>query len=121
MYHPLLETSQPSMFPQLAVAYTAWKVEDEYGRSTKLIGIFEKEADAEEAAKGQGWWAGDGNVEKRFVIKLQGGSCFLLDKYETNRMSMNVNFLDEKKKMREAALAKLSPEEKIVLGLSEEV
>lgn len=73
-------------------------------RSSALLGYFTSETDGLRAAKGKGWWGGDGSATRTTVTVIIFES---LEEYETG--------LTEK--LRQSALSKLTDDEKKLLGL----
>lgn len=80
-------------------------------RAPKL-GFFSEKYLAEQAAEGQGWWGGAGAVSEAFALKVNG-KFYLLG--QPGEIQIDMKTIDMVKKQ---ALAKLTPEEKKVLGLS---
>lgn len=79
-------------------------VVDRDERSSCHFGYFTSETDALRASKGKGWWGGDGHVSRTTVRVVI---------YE-NLNEYDAQLLDNIKK---AALAKLTKDEKELLGL----
>ena len=99
--------------------YATYEIIDERGSQKSLVGIFTNEKTAQIASKGRGWYGGNGRVIRRTAILLPNERCLLIDQ-ETSDLKgtrLNVDFLDEYEELRNAALAKLTDEEKRILGV----
>lgn len=105
--------SQPIPIPVFRVR----EVTSEYGGLGRLIGIFSTQENADAAAKGQGWWGSDGNIEPLFAIpdEAHPGRFFILIQADSVQLDLNLPQIEAE--LKAGALAKLSPEEKAVLGL----
>lgn len=79
-----------------------------------VIGVSFTQAEAEQVSKGQGWWNGNGAVWEGHAIQ-DGEDLYLLE-----RPLPFKNGVDSRKTAqiaKEKALAKLTPEDMIALGL----
>lgn len=105
------------MLVKFIYIYAVYTTENEYGRLGSCVGFFSKSNDADLAAKGQGWYGGNGVVQPRRAIQIDN-EYFLLDKDFHTKIIIDTNLhkLEEQKKAE--ALAKLTEEDKILLGLS---
>lgn len=79
-----------------------------------VIGVYTTQSSAAQAAKGKGWYGGDGGTTTAQAIRLSDGKVYLIssDPIDLDEQQKN---LDEQ--LRTNALGKLSAEEKRVLGL----
>lgn len=95
--------------------YIVWSTEDERGRRGSVVGVYTNSADAEKAKEGKGWFGSPGEVEIAdgwFV-----GEYVMFPRVKVLREDLNVNLPKRTEEKRQAALAKLSDEEKKLLGL----
>lgn len=106
--------------------WAAYTTVDECGRRGELIGVWQNVHDARQSAKGRGWYGGDGLVEPRKAIaecNITGPfttMIYLLDAKYTQPIEIDVDILTNKEEARRKALAKLSSEEKQLLGIVDE-
>jgi hypothetical protein len=101
---------------KLITVYAAFETVDNFGRKGNLHGVFTNELDAKETAKSIGWYGGAGTVEQRVGIQ-DGGEIYLLDATYSRGVTLNVDLVQKAQSRREAALAKLTDEEKRLLGV----
>lgn len=83
---------------------------DDKGRLGQTVGYFFNENDAHDAAVGQGWYGSDGVVTPRFSLRVNGSDYLLASKTP-------IEFGSYRNLLRQRALAKLTVEEREVLGL----
>lgn len=96
--------------------YAVYTTENEYGQLGSCIGFFTKASDANLVAEGKGWYGGKGVVQTRRAIQVDD-KYYLLDKYFHTQIIIDTDLEKFKEKKKEEALAKLTEEEKILLGL----
>jgi hypothetical protein len=97
----------------LKQVYVVYENSDERSIGTPAW-YFTDLAKAEAAAKGRGWYGGDAPIRDRYVAYVGGGWAFLVVDEEPIRLDQGP---DEQAAIKEAALKKLTPEEKQILGL----
>ncbi len=88
---------------------------DEYGRDGEMVGLFSDEVMANAAAKGKGWWGGKGDVRPVFALDCHNGYYQVL-KYR-NPVKADTDIVKLREDIKTKALAKLTEEEKALLGL----
>lgn len=98
---------------EIKEVYSVYTTTDEYGRRGRLVGHFSDKTEADNQAQGQGWYGGKGDVVKIYSITIDGNT-FALQSKET--IKLNEIYGDEYYK-KQNALAKLTDEEKKLLGL----
>ena len=101
---------------EIIEGFAVYTTIDEYGRRGDLVGVFTDETLAERAAKGRGWYAGKGDVDHVFVLRLDEGGLFLL-KGGDGIERLNCDLIDERRNRIAAARAKLTDEEAALLGV----
>ncbi len=90
--------------------------EGEQGLTGRVVGYFTDINQADMAAKGQGWYGGNGHVTPVTIIQIdEFGSNFEL--VSDAPVLLDVNLVDLAKQKRREALAKLTPEEISILGI----
>lgn len=97
---------------------TIWKAHGDAGSDRgvgPVIAYCSTEAQAQEAARGQGWYGGNGHVGKAHALRIDG-EVWLLER-ET---PIDLDSAQAKRdaELREKTLASLSPEQKRVLRLA---
>lgn len=99
--------------------FTAHETVDEFNRKSALIGVYGTREWADAAAKGRGWYGGMGAVEAMWALPVPGkrGEFYLLQSDKT--YTLNVDLVDRDRAEKAAALAKLTPAERTLLGLEE--
>lgn len=97
----------------IARMFTAHVTIDDRGGHGPLIGVYEQESAAKAAAKGRGWYGGEGDVSPVMTLTLPSGQTFLLK--DSNPVTINVNLIQRDNEIREQARQKLA-----ALGLTEE-
>lgn len=91
--------------------FCAYEVHDEYGNRKTLLSIHRNKADAEFAAKNQGWWGGPGDVQMKHAIE-DSLDLYLLNGFKSYCFAdVSEQRAADKKAKLEAALVKLTPEE----------
>lgn len=94
------------------MGWSVWTTRDEYGNVGRLVGYHQNKHDAILAAQGQGWYGGEGKVlEQQFIRIRHTTELFALSHPDPVLFEASVAI----KKAR--ALAKLTDEEKKILGL----
>lgn len=89
------------------MAYGAFTTTDEFGRRGTCLGWF-----STKAAKGRGWYGGDGCVDESDTITVDGFMFRLADK-----QPVVINDVDEKQEaIRQRLLSAMSEEERHALG-----
>lgn len=110
----------PAFTPDDFTITSGWAVYKDKGddRTTvkgDLVGFYYDSEDAEDAARGHGWYGGNGVIEKTFALKINDDSYFLLIQPEP--VPIDVNLAAKKEGERKAALRKLTAKERELLGL----
>lgn len=96
----------------LGVAWGAYTTSDERGMADKCKGWYSAEQAAKKAAKGIGWYGGEGRVLKKPTLTV-GGCTYLMEQAAT----IVVDDTDERtEELRKAALSKLTKAERAALG-----
>jgi hypothetical protein len=113
-----LEDPNPSLNGyDIWMGWATFDTVDERGTPGKLIGLFENKNDAVLASQGQGWYGGDGRVHQQQFIRIRHtGEVFALKDPCPVRFGNTAELMEKKRK---AALAKLTPEERRLLGVKE--
>lgn len=94
--------------------------EDDNGRRAGLAGVCATRSYAEIVAKGKGSWGSNGQIESRKAIILANHTAYLLERAEPLLLAEHREEVEEIRKQRvAAALAKLSDDDKEILGLGE--
>lgn len=113
----MIEIRTPEVIENARVEiFQVWAAHGDNGGSgtAPVIGYFDSYGKADAAAKGRGWYGGNGNVSDHTAIKVND-KCYLL----ARNAEIDLN-LDQKKRdeeLRQATLASLTDEQKRVLGL----
>lgn len=103
-----------SMIPGWAVYETV----DEYGRRGSLVGVYDTEDSGKLAAKGVGWYGGEGSIDKiKLMLVGSGLGQIAVMINGPLPLPLNAKLADIKKKRRAEALAKLTPEDITLLGI----
>lgn len=79
-----------------------------------IIGIYSTEVAAEEAARGKGWYGGNGLVSKCDLLKI-GDDYYML--YKKFPVDLDCNLEKKKKERKKELLDNMSAFDKMVLGL----
>lgn len=105
---------------QIISVYVVRETVDEYGHTGEIIGVTVSKAEADNLAKGRGWYGGTADIreEKALVLDPANPEAVLLLQ-STIEYPLGVNLPERRREKRKAALAKLSPEEKELLGVKE--
>ena len=103
--------------PEPIVCYTVHRTVDEYGRLGGLVAVKRTEHEANECAKGQGWYGGTGAVKKTYAIPVDDSRVLLLA--SPDAVELDVNLIELRKQKKEAARAKLTDEEAALLGIKD--
>jgi hypothetical protein len=100
--------------------YLVETVVDERGRTGTKVGVTVSIAEAENMAKGQGYFGSEGRISERYALildKKDPNAVFLLESPVSYPLGVNLPKREAEK--RKAAYAKLSPEERRLLGIKE--
>ena len=97
--------------------YVAYSTTDEYGRRGNRSGIFTSRSKAETEAIGIGWWGGKGTVTVEHAIIVEGVAYLLSSPHPVDLDITSLEARLTKEKLKDAALAKLSADERKVLGI----
>jgi hypothetical protein len=97
----------------------AYETGDEWGRFLRLIGIFRTEQAAKEVAAKRGFYGGPGDVQNRKAIWFADDQVYLLDRSAPFALALDLDLIKTKETRRKFALAKLTDEEKELLGVKE--
>jgi hypothetical protein len=106
--------------------FVAYETTSEFGHLGAVLGIFTTKSGALKAAKGNGFYGGDGAYRVAWAIHVPysgphgfsfdpPGKTYLLDSKVP--ITLDVSLPEHREKLRSAALAKLSAEERDALGL----
>lgn len=96
--------------------WTVYETADEYGSRGATVGYFDTRAKADVAARGRGRYYGTpGEVVYGFGLKI--GDNEVLPLAVGHPVSLNIDTVRQKTMIREAAKAKLTPEERAILGI----
>lgn len=109
------------MKTKIVDVFAVFTSNSEHGYPDGYVGIFTTRKEAEVASKGKGWWGGSGTIEERKALVLDDEDVYLLDVYCNRKTKINTIELEtpeEKRKKR--ALAKLTKEDKEILGIEED-
>lgn len=90
-------------------------VRDEYNRLGDVVGFYTTEAAAAAAAKGKGFYSGPGDIKPVTAMEGPDGEFYILVRPEP--VKLDVDLLTLVADAKKAALAKLTPEERTLLGL----
>jgi hypothetical protein len=102
---------------EIKEVYAAYETVDDYGRLGSCRGIFTSRSGADKEAIGIGWWDGIGSVIAKNVI-IVDGVVYLLE--SPTPVELDVSSEEAKaarEKIKASALAKLSVDERRVLGV----
>lgn len=100
-------------------AFEAFHTVDDRGSRGASVGIFSTRAMAEIAAKGKGWYGGNGHVRPVTCLRITE-TLEVFKLAEEEPLQIDVNAEEETERVRKAALDKLSHEERPVLGLDKD-
>lgn len=98
------------------LVFSVYETTDEYGTRGAYVGSFIDKNIAEATSANKGWWGGNGQVIPTWAIKNHLGKVYLLQSDESINLDTDVQKAAEDIKQR--ALAKLTVEERRVLGFS---
>lgn len=98
-------------------AWEVWETTNEFGRHGAMIGLFTDEADAKRFAEGKGWFGSNGSVVGGQAVTI--GDTIYLIREMINKDDLNISLPEKAKLRREQALAKLTDEDKRILGITE--
>jgi hypothetical protein len=109
---PHLDTPSP-VSPK--TYHLVYETVDDRGRTGAVVGVFTHEHDAQEGAKGKGWYGGPGWIEKAdgYIV----GDLVIFPKVKIHTEDLNLDLPKRAKERRNVALAKLTPEEITLLGI----
>ena len=99
----------------LRPAHAVYTTQDEYGRRGALIGVYTTSAAAEKAAERAGWFNGKGQIDDIMVLITDTGEIYMMG---TKVPMLDTNLPQERDRRRQAALDKLTPEDRELLGLA---
>lgn len=89
---------------------------DEDGRPRDIVGLASTEATADEMAKGRGGWGAKGDIREGVALLAPTGSAYLLE--NVRPFELNVDIPKQREERIQNALAKLTPAEQLLLGLT---
>jgi len=96
--------------------WTVTETVNEYGSQGEVIGHFTNHAAAKSAANGRGWSGSEADISERSAITFpRDGVTYILA--DADPVALDVDFFKTREELRASALAKLTPAEKVVLGL----
>ncbi len=88
---------------------------DDDGRPSNLVGYYREQLGAKVAAKGRGGYGAEGDIQPVKAIPAEDGKFYILA--EPEAMVLDVDLIKLQKEARDAALAKLTPEEIALLKI----
>lgn len=91
------------------------QAEDDSGYPRGAVGYFTSEFRARTAAKGKGAWGSDGRVDTAWAVSDGNGKFHIL--VQEQPLELDIDYLQAEKDAKAAALAKLTPHERQLLGL----
>lgn len=91
--------------------FVTYAVGDKYGRLKRMLSVHRNRADAEFAAKNQGWYGGPGDVQMKHAIKDGLDLYILADIRPTCFSDVAAEREAERQAKVKAAMAKLTTEE----------
>jgi hypothetical protein len=94
--------------------WEAYTTIDEYGRKGKTIGYFSDEKKAKIAAAKMGWYGGEGGLTRHWALSQDDGWIIVV---MPEAVPLDVDMIKYKENAKKAALAKLTQEERVLLGL----
>lgn len=99
------------------LAHAVYETLDEYGRSRRgrLVGVYNKYTDAAKAAKNRGAWGGIGAIEDVYVLEYEKGYAHLL--VQEQPVALDADLIAVEALKRSLALAKLTAEDRLILGI----
>jgi len=94
--------------------FTGAYAENDAGRRSGRVGVYDSVTAAEAAAKGQGSWGGQGQISEVLAVEIDGQWYELV-----SDKPLDINDAQKKAdaKLKEETLAALSADQKRVLGL----
>lgn len=95
--------------------FVAYEVHDEYGRHKTQLSVHRNKQDAEFAAKNKGWYGGQGDVQHKHAIEDGLDLYLLVDYRPTCFADVTAKREAERQAKLEIALAKLTPEEILLI------
>lgn len=106
---------------KLITVYAAFETVDDCGRHGNLIGVFSDEGMAAGHAIGHGWYGGNGSVtpRKALVVNEEPLQVYLLDEECPKKYKVGTNLIEDTKDRKKKALAKLTKEDKELLGIED--
>lgn len=98
--------------------FDVWVVKEvinEYGRVGRTVGVFINEEGAKIAARNKGWWGGEGEITKKpgMLNPVNRKEVIVIDMI----IEPDIDLIEAAKKDRAAAIAKLIPRERELLGV----
>lgn len=97
--------------------WEVWETVDDRGRKGEMIGVFTSKLSAEDAAKGHGWYGGDGTIISGEAIDLDGTIYSIRSLVKTEALNRDIPSYRDMKKAQ--ALEKLTEEEIEILGIKQ--
>lgn len=102
------------MEPDFKIVWVTY-TNDGCGRSVgEPLGYYSSMAAAEESVRGKGWYGGNGNVDTKYVIGLNG-KWYILESIQP--IDIDRIIAEQKADLRRRTIANLSDEQLDVLGL----
>jgi hypothetical protein len=106
--------------PTLRIMHAAFPITDDLGRTGEVIGVWDSDEDAYEAARGKGWYAGDGKVTE-VVMAIEGAFGYSattgLVPLNQNIRALSDSLMSALNTERTAALNTLTPTQRKLLGV----
>jgi hypothetical protein len=101
----------------ISTVYVVSETIDEYGRLGQRLGIFSSRVIADDYAEGKGWYGGKGDVmPTHAIVDFESNECLLLQDGKWQPLDKDSDAINDE--IRHRALAKLSREEQVALGLT---
>jgi hypothetical protein len=95
--------------------YKVYETIDEYGRPGSTIGYFTSSSNASTVAEGRGWYGGAGGIVAVNAIVVDDNMCF--EVVNSSPLQIDEDLIESRQNKIKKALAKLSEEERNLLGV----
>lgn len=99
--------------------WAVYETVDERGRRGQIVAVAKTKTHADTMAEGKGWYGGVGDVVKRRALSIDGEHILMLE--IDTPIPLDTNLPGLRKQKIDEALAKLTPEEQVLLGLDKGV
>ncbi len=98
-------------------AFAVYSTVDEYGRRGGLVGVFTHESDADNRANSSGWFGGRGE-KVPVTVFIDGDKNYMAERISEIDL-LDTDLPQLRRSQIEAAKAKLTPEERALLGIDD--